>query len=76
MTIQTSSEIIVEAVWVKPFLKNGFTEYHVVRKTTSNSRASSYYQANETYSSTMLYKSLDINEAVEFKEKLIKGGIK
>lgn len=76
MTISQKSEIIVEAVWVKPFFKKGFTEYHVVRKTTSNSRASAYHHANETYHSTMLYKSLDINEAVEFKDKLVQGGVK
>lgn len=76
MTILTKSEIIVEAVWVKPFFKRGFTEYHVVRKTTDYSRASAYTQANETYHSTMLYKSLDLNEAVEFKDKLVEGGVK
>lgn len=67
--------IVIKPVWVKPWFKNGFTEYQVVRRITKLFNAG--YRDSNDYSvdyDTLLYKAMSIEDAIAVRNKMIAGG--
>lgn len=69
--------IVIKPVWVKPWFKKGFTEYQVVRRTTTWFDAG-YRDSINGYSvesDEILYTSTLIEAAITIKNKMIEGGV-
>lgn len=69
-------EFLVKPVWRKPWFKEGFTEYHVVRKMTCKYNAGSTYNAYTNVTEDVLHKCLDLKEAVLFRADLVNNDVK
>lgn len=70
------SDFLVKPVWRKPWFKEGFTEYHVIRKTVCSYNGGSTYNAYTRVSEDILYKCLDLKEAVLFRADLVNNDVK
>lgn len=67
--------VIVKPVWRKPFFKKGYTEYHVLRREIRHYNAASTYNAYSSEYDSMLKITLDLDEAVEFRDNMVEKGI-
>lgn len=66
---------IVKPFWRKPFFKKGYTEYHVLRREIRYYNAGSSYNAYSSKYDSILKITLDLDEAVEFRDNMIEKGI-
>ena len=66
--------IIVKPVWRKPWFRDGYTEYKVIRKTTERWNAGRYNEYT-TSSEVCLYKSRSIEDAIFVRDKMVAVGV-
>lgn len=68
-------EFLIKPVWVKPWFKNGFTEYHVVRKSVCTYNEGSIYNQYTRTSEEVLHKCFELKEAVDFRANLVNNNL-
>lgn len=71
----SDGKIFVKPIWRKPWFRKGYTEYEVVRETKHHFNAASTYSAYTTVVTDILFKTLKVEEAISFRDEMLKAGI-